>query len=694
MEIKNIRESADSIELQLEGSLNIKKDTIRDWYNRYCKTDPDPIPEPISEKLGLQDLIDKFNKVLSDRGYKTISTNTKIYGYIHWAYYFTDRLYKEGSWVFKPSTYPLVYDYRGANKTDDGVAYNTLQSWLMAWILSELVPDSGQYTNTQTELFKLACEISGGMKYPLYNDKEFKLDPYAMREAASVMYAICRGDSNIEAQIDDCRKELGGKRIPASCWSDLGYKNTMISDAQGRVGYRMDYLGYCINTSLFLPASPGPRIEGTTVCKLPQPWEQGQDFSLFNASTGNYLMDEKINRYFVENYNMMSQLPLSVWNSYPLEKRNRLVNVGAIPTCSYIYMFGKKNVKFDGIKHKAYGDNQAFDYYCFSQTSENTGLALKGPFSEFQGIYRYNANPKNKLENCIEAVTDILDNFRFPTEDPNYGRCRPGCKPTRQGGELNPVHGAAENEIYNVDLTTMVADNAKGKAKCEIQDGFASDSPRSYVSGHSAQIWGLALIFTQLNNGGNCEEWIRGAYEYSVSRSIGRFHWNSDCIYGRLIGALALPIMNAMSGLEDGMKALRDYILNPAPKGNWDVDLIIKNNTGSAIQSTGEIRLYVDNHIGINTYLPDAKPAAGALYTFKPGENNFSNQDVHCVLNGEDYMDDSYNGKVITDVRFYDQRHYNNIDAGFKASLDLNDSRCSNKLNKSGATYVIKIEKI
>lgn len=692
MKIKNIKELNNSIELQLEGLLNIKKDTIKEWYDKYCKEEPQP--EPITDKLSLSALIDKFNNVLKNRGYKTINETMEVYNYIHWAFHFTDTQYKKDFWVFKPTSYPLVYDYRGNDNKDDGTAYNALQSWLIASILSELVPDCGATTNTQTELFKLAYEIGGGRSYPLYNNKTFKADPYSMREAASVMYAICRGDKNIDKGIDKCRSELGGKTIPASTWADLGYKNTILTDSQGRRGYRMDYLGYCINTMLFLPASPGPRIEGTTVCEQPQPWNQGQDINLFNKNTGNYIMDETINDYFVKNYNMMSQTPLSVWNGYPLEKQNRMVNVGAIPPCTFIYMFGKKNVKFDGIINKAYGDNPPYNYYCFSQTSKDTGLCLDGPFSDFQGIYRYNPNPENEVEKCLDTVDLIFDNFRFPTEDPNYGRCRPGCKPTREGGELNPTHGAAENEIYNVDLTTMVADDATGKAKYETRDGFASDSPRSYVSGHSAQIWGFALMFVQLNNEGNCEDWVRKSYEYSVSRSVGRFHWNSDCLYGRLFGAMALPIVNAMTGLKDGINAIKNYIINPQPEGDWNVKLIIKNNTGKTIQSTGEIRLYVDKHIGIDTYLPGASPSAGPLYTFNIGENNLSNYDVHCVLHGDDYMDDSYNSKVINEVRFYDQRHYNNIDAGFSASLDTSDPRCDAKLNKAGATYVIKIENL
>jgi hypothetical protein len=39
------------------------------------------------------------------------------------------------------------------------------------------------------------------------------------------------------------------------------------------------------------------------------------------------------------------------------------------------------------------------------------------------------------------------------------------------------------------------------------------------------------------------------AHDYSVNRSIARFHWNSDCIYGRLFGAMILPLINAMEGM-------------------------------------------------------------------------------------------------------------------------------------------------
>lgn len=666
-------------------------------------TEPTPDPTPPHEEkqpLSFEKLLYYFNPVLASRGYHKIEDSMEVYGYLWWMYSYASQRYTNNDWMFSEGCYPLVYNYRGADSTEQVIAFNAMQAWLMAMALSELVPDSGEFSNTQTRLFKTAYEIGGNCSYPLYNGKTLNADPYAMREVAGIIYAICRSDCNIAEHIEVYRSELGGKPIDASCWNDLGYKNEMIADNQGRRGYKTTYLGYCINTDLILPSAPGPRVDGTTVCEQPWPWEEGQSEFLFNIETGNYHMDEIINNAMVKEWNMMSATPLSEWDSYPREKQNRLVNVAAIPPCTYMYMFGApKKVKFDGIKNKSYDGKITANYYTFSETDEDTGLALDGPFSNLAGIYRYNIPEDQKLarERFIEIVTELADNLRFPTQDPNYGRCRPGCKPTREGGELNPLHGAKENEIYNVDLTTMVADNAQQKVTMARQDGFAQDSPRSYVSGHSAQIWALALLLTQMDEDSTLRpiEWVRKAFEYSINRSVGRFHWNSDCIYGRLFGTMCLPIINAMTGLKDGYKAMKQFVQNPSPEptpeGDWQANIIIKNLTGTPIQSTGEIRLYVDNHIGVNTYLPGAWEGAGAKYTFNVGETNFSGLDVHCVMNGETTMDDQYDGAKIDDVRFYDYRHYNNIDAGYLATLDTADPRCSPVLRKAGATYVIKI---
>jgi hypothetical protein len=70
-----------------------------------------------------------------------------------------------------------------------------------------------------------------------------------------------------------------------------------------------------------MPNSPGPKVPGTIVCEVPLPYEEGEPKELFNLSTGNYKVDEAINDYIIDNWNMMAQTSLSEWNSYSLEKR-------------------------------------------------------------------------------------------------------------------------------------------------------------------------------------------------------------------------------------------------------------------------------------------------------------------------------------------------------------------------------------
>ena len=669
-------------------------------------TQPTPEPTPPHDEaniISFDGLLNKFNPILMNRCYLPVDVTKDVYGYLRWAYKYADRAYKKDDWMMRDENYPLVFNYHGSDSTDWQTAYNAMQAWLMGLILTELVPDLGQTTNTQSELMTLAYELGGGCEYPLYNGKTLKADPYSMRLAAGYLYAICRSDANVASQIDHYRDELGGKPIIADRWNDLGYENEMLTDAEGRRGYYTTRLGYCINTKLFIPSAPGPRVEGTTVCDLPLPSDEGQADTLFNPATANYHMDEIINDLMVKDWNMMSATPLTEWDSYPREKQNRLVNVAAIPPCTYMYMFGAPiKVKFDGIQTKCYDGKTTAKYYTFSETTDDTGLALDGPFSNLAGIYRYNipSSQRTPRELFIEAVTELADNLRFPTQDPNYGRCRPGCKPTRQGGELNPMHGAKENEIYNVDLTTMVADTAQQKTNMSREDGFAQDSPRSYVSGHSAQIICLAMLLTQMDEDrtDRPQTWARKAFDYSVSRSVGRFHWNSDCIYGRLFGTMALPIINAMTGMRSGYEAMRQYVQEddptPTPEGDWQANVILKNETGHNIQTTGEVRLYISvdgERIGINTYLPGACETAGALYTLTQGENDFCDMGIQCKVNGGYQMLNTYDGQPITEVRFYDERHWNNIDAGYQATLDTDDPRCSPVISKAGATYVVRI---
>lgn len=218
--------------------------------------------------------------------------------------------------------------------------------------------------------------------------------------------------------------------------------------------------------------------------------------------------------------------------------------------------------------------------------------------------------------------------------------------------------------------------------------------PRTYPSGHAAMTWTDAMLFAQMfADKDKAVKFMKAAYKIGVGRTVGRFHWTSDTLYGRLFATFIMPLINAMNGgnFQSQYESAKNVLVNGGGSGDWNVKIIIKNQTGKPIQSTGEIRLYVNNHIGMDTYLPGAAPSAGALYTWNVGESSY---DTNIVVHGDDVPPTKYVGAVINEVRFYDYRHYNNIDAGFSATLDTSDSRCDSVIKQGGATYVIRINNL
>ena len=82
-----------------------------------------PQPTPTSSgdgRLDLWDLLGRFNSVLTSRGYNAVNISMDVFDYLSWAYDFTKRQYESDTWIFRPETYPLLYDYRGKDTTDDG----------------------------------------------------------------------------------------------------------------------------------------------------------------------------------------------------------------------------------------------------------------------------------------------------------------------------------------------------------------------------------------------------------------------------------------------------------------------------------------------------------------------------------------------------------------------------------------------
>ena len=270
------------------------------------------------------------------------------------AYNRADKEWNDASSViFSPESYPEVCDYHGTNSEFEPLGYKAMQSWLMAMCLSELCAEDSaggkDSTNTQTELFKLAYEMGGGRSHPIYGDYTLKGDVFIARLAASAIYTLNHNNYDFQAT-QKMRRELGSKCIDLqkkfselNFWDPAtGYDNpfwhavrcqTSAVKVPSEVipGYNdtltrsLDRLGYTVNTNLIFPYAPGPEIARTNAANNAHPSQQGQPSSMFNQSTGNYIKDEEIDRYMTDNWNMMDSTLLSDWQSYPPEKKERLI---------------------------------------------------------------------------------------------------------------------------------------------------------------------------------------------------------------------------------------------------------------------------------------------------------------------------------------------------------------------------------
>lgn len=589
------------------------------------------IPATVEERVVPEDVFNNIrlamNDVLESNGKNVIVEGSTTYNYLLNIFNAAETEWNNpNSPWFNISTYqePTEYNYRGSNTEYRDAAHIALHAWLFAMCLTEIVPTmaiGSQTTNVQTELFIKAQELIGYV--PLYGDYDIHADVNIARYVAGIIYS--QNHNTYKSQIPQMRDELGGgDGINASDWDGLGYtRETRIDDygivredkidANGnRIGYKMATLGYLVNTSLFLPTAPGKRINGSYAANQPLPDDRINHPEMFD-SDNNYNIDAGINDIVVSGYQLSKKLARDTWNNqYDNIKKNWIIQSAALARCTTRYMFsGKINV--------ALKEGEDNTQYIFEQTSVDAGMAIEGPFSILadKNLYPYINltdaeeidNAKTVVQKFMDVVFAIADNSRFPTYDSNYGRRRP-CSPLNglEGGAYSPEIGNPQNAIYNISLTLMVADNKQqyDKWNAEDQDNHATERPNSYPSGHSAQIWTMAMILSQMDST-NALSYIRGAYKYSIGRTIGRAHWMSDVIYGRLFGTMILPIINAMNGASfvNGYSAMERAVLGGVPSGNPVISIGVKiiNSHGSAVTLDGDLKFTLGNPDHYGNYL-------------------------------------------------------------------------------------------
>ena len=623
-DIQNIEEKDNSILVHWKAYpggahvyTDIQKDVIKEWYEKYGGgSTPDDFDL----------LLEQFNTLLT----RSVLVNSTTYNYLKANYEAADYEWNYNSiGLFSSSTYPEVYpgtDYRGNNNTYETLSYKAMQAWLMAMELSELVPTSGTSNNTQTKLFKKAYEIGGGKEVPIYslngNGYTLKGDIMVARLAAGAIYAI--NHDRYRNNLSSMRLELGGSTINASDWNSLGYTE----DSSGK----MTACGYLVNTDAFLPNAPGPFATG-----YPESYPSGQNTSLFYDSTAspdwkryNYKVDIAIDDYMTENYRLFTETSGSYYfkvptNSIEKEVNKRVIEAATIPLSTDFMYFGKKRIKystkatwpFSNLPYVGVSSLNVTKFF-FEETADavsdtNNVYDIEGPFSSLQNImfnspHSYSKNNQtttlyNKTSHMIylSKVMNIADNSRFTTMYHDYGRRRPlGGLAYDYDARVRNKQEDPLNGFSSGSLTCLFADTTSQvdyNSSMDYSDDFPHDKAKSYMSGHSAQAWTLAMYLGQMKPE-SIIDFMKNAYRFSVNRSVGRYHWNSDCIYGRLFGTMCLPILNAMngSGWQSSYESLKDAV-NGGGGSDYiiSVNIRVKNNRTSTTTLDGDFCFVLKN---------------------------------------------------------------------------------------------------
>jgi hypothetical protein len=139
-----------------------------------------------------------------------------------------------------------------------------------------------------------------------------------------------------------------------------------------------------------------------------------------------------------------------------------------------------------------------------------------------------------------------------------YGRLRPGCDWTE---EKKKNSSTDDRRNILVDITIEDNDGEKESSfgyynsdgiwvHTQVErDKFAEEQKNhlganSYPSGHSSGIWCVAMMLAEIMPD-KVDLIMREASEFAVNRTVTRFHWTSDTIFGRVLGSVANAMCHA-----------------------------------------------------------------------------------------------------------------------------------------------------
>jgi len=400
--------------------------------------------------------------------------------------------------LIKEENFPNVYNFYGENgNTEAGFLH--FVGWLFAMALSEVVPVC------RLQLFKVGYELGGYNRYSNIYGYKFEYDPNVLRIAASALYAAVRG--SYKWDMNEIREELEGTTYKESLEEIKESNSSLLRDTDFYIDFRS-----------FMPTAPGPYAPN---------YEERPDFSYPTEPhnlLNNLTVDEDIHNFIVKNYNLSNPI-----------YRNRVVQAIADKEAHENHLFGlEKNVE---------------DYH-FKPVF---GIDVIGEYISPDSLI---ASLCNKCKYICSYSRDILQSR--DTSPKEYGRLRPGCS-WKQEATVHSTTDSRWNALVNFDIedndgcpTGYYNKHNEWIYPDEIssEEEFVEYFQKrlwanSYPSGHSAAIMGVALILIEIYPH-KADLILRAANNFAISRTIARYHWTSDTINGRIIGAATNAVCHAI----------------------------------------------------------------------------------------------------------------------------------------------------
>ena len=659
----------------------------------------------VSSNAIFDELLGEFNNVLygnDTTDNRRIKSNNKanVYNYLHDMFMIADSEYKKNisanDSLFNPELYTEPTNYRKTS-SDSGYAdgdnetYKTMQAWLMATCLAELVTTTSSQTNIQTELFNKAYSLGKQNIYTTtsVNNEQIvssncygiKQDPMIARYVATMIYAF-NHDSK-ETDINNCRQAFESKYITIN--STLFDNYTDNRDLGTLWGYnRGTNIGYFVNGDDIFGTPAGPFENNNT--------KSGDLFYGGNHTYDkywydyNYKMDVAIDAKVREIYNMYDDNGTTTASTFtnqnsnltPSERKKikqAIVDASIVPGTQHFMWFGKKIIKFDSVinvnnvtinnrntnlvLHKFVNctssdipsdSNDVYEYvgpYYLGDVDSNLKNIWYTNSSGVNPVYDYESG--DSLQGTMTShmqfmrrIQNLADRHREFSYDKGYGRMRPLWN-TDQGksrGEIVSVgysgsdpdvsQASTYNGLAKYYAQALLADSRIGdnghdsiisdldNKTFSISDDFPADPANSWPSGHASQTWAPAMYLCQMF-GNNSNTWnmrkqiIKQSYRLGSLRSIARFHWNSDILFGRLYATMLLPILNATKTLFTNYNSLKTALIGSSnisaiddssyteggdtdTQSGFGFNITIDNsNMSEAISLNGEFILYLEN---------------------------------------------------------------------------------------------------